>query len=478
MQPTRRCWGLVAAALALAGGAVVLEQPLLLAAPVLLGAWLVGAQLRFVTGLRRLDSALTVEQLHIPERVPTGDPVQTVVGVTLSAPAPLALSVTADPPVAASGTRTRDRIATLAPGDRDGLASFSSRFPVAGTFTFARPVVEATDPTGLFTETLRRGPSTELTVEARRPERVHVGEGGQRVAAAFGEHAADRHGTGVDAESLREYTPGDPARRIDWKATARLGTPQTREYQPETDLTTLLLVDHRASLGDGEPGRTKLDYLREVGLTLVADARTRSDPLGCYVVGDDGLTGMFDPRAEERAYAGIRRVLERLTPTASPDGATGETPDARAARETAAALGDDRFGRTLRPFLAAQDHYVQRVRENPLYAAVRSALSSARGSRRTVVLTDDTDRAGLRETVRRARRGNDHVVVFLAPTCLFDAPGLAASDATYDRYVDFEAFRRELARLDRVQAYEVAPGDRIDALLEDQRIRRRRARSG
>ncbi|WP_189319172.1 hypothetical protein [Halolamina pelagica] len=44
--------------------------------------------------------------------------------------------------------------------------------------------------------------------------------------------------------------------------------------------------------------------------------------------------------------------------------------------------------------------------------------------------------------------------------------------AAYDRYADFESFRRTVARTPRTEVYEVGPGDRLDALL----AARRRAR--
>jgi hypothetical protein len=54
---------------------------------------------------------------------------------------------------------------------------------------------------------------------------------------------------------------------------------------------------------------------------------------------------------------------------------------------------------------------------------------------------------------------------------LYEAGGLGDLEAAYRRYLDFEEFRRSLARLDRVQAYEVGPGDRLGALLASRRQR-------
>lgn len=146
------------------------------------------------------------------------------------------------------------------------------------------------------------------------------------------------------------------------------------------------------------------------------------------------------------------------------------------ARRDAARLADDEtaFGTTLRPFFEAADPYVERVERQPLFATARSRLARLRGSTWTVILTDDANRAEVRETVKVARRGDDHVLVFLAPRVLFGPDAMTDLDATYEAYREFETFRQDLATLDRVEAFEVAPGDRIGALL----ARQRRIREG
>ena len=326
----------------------------------------------------------------------------------------------------------------------------------------------------------------------RAPRNVHVGAGGEPVAAAYSEHDAGRLGSGLEPAQIRPYVAGDETRRIDWKATARLNEPHIREFEAETDRVTVLLLDHRATTGRGRNGQRALDYLREVAIAYLESARELDDPLGCYAVGDECVTVAEPPSADLETYTTIREALTDLTPTAPDPSADGggtsrsgtlrppeygrgaRTP--ASARGDATALADDEspFATTLRPFLEAADPYVDRVEADPLFATPRSRLTRLRGSTWTIILTDDGNRAELRETVKIARRGDDHVVVFLAPRVLFDPDAMTDLDAAYDRYLDVEAFRRDLAALDRVEAFEVAPGDRIGALL----AQRRRQREG
>ena len=47
---------------------------------------------------------------------------------------------------------------------------------------------------------------------------------------------------------MRDYLPGDDIRSIDWKATARTGTPHVRVFTEERDRPALLVVDQRMSM--------------------------------------------------------------------------------------------------------------------------------------------------------------------------------------------------------------------------------------
>ncbi|WP_254535882.1 DUF58 domain-containing protein [Halomarina litorea] len=475
MQVTRRFWAAVALGVGFASLAVLLQRPLLLAAAALVGAWLLARQLLFTRDIARLDDTLVVDQTATPARVATDDSIGVTLSLALPATTGLSVTARAAPPVSARGSTAADRTVTLAPEDRRVTGSFEVTFPVAGSFTLEQPTVETRDPAGLYTESLGRGESVSVTVDPRVPRNVRVGERGEGVAIGYGDHEVGKFGTaGLDPEGLREYTIGDAARRIDWKATARLGRPQVREFRAETDLVTMLLVDHRATTGLGLEGERPLDFLREVALAITAAAHRLNDPVGCYTVGDEGITSRIDVSAAQGTAERIRRELRLLEPTPGERDAPSSSFGPAAARRATARLPEDRFGEVLRPYFAANDRYVRRVEANPLFAATREALEGHHGSIRTFLFTDDTDRVGVRETVKFASRGDDRVVVALAPRALYQPDGLADLETAYERYLAFEDFRRELARLDGVTALEVVPGDRIDAVLSDRRTRRTR----
>lgn len=488
MQATRRFWEAVGVAGTLVVGAVVLGRPILLAVPVLVGTWLIAHQYAYFQALRALDDGLTVDQTVDAVQVRSDEPAWCTLSVSLEHPLSVPLTIRARPPVGTTGSDASARTVRLEPGTTDARTSFSVTAPVAGTFTFEPARVTVADPYGLFREPIERGPTPTLRVEPRGPRNVHVGEGGEEIATAFGEHEAGQFGSGLTPAEIREYVPGDAARQIDWKATARLNEAHVREFEAETDRVTVLLFDHRASMGQGDPGETKLDYARQVALAFVDSARQLNDPLGWHAIGDGGVTATAPPASHPDRYEAIRRGLIELGPTQEhapdehsgpPSAATGvralERQSPARARHMAAALEDESspFARTLAPFFRATRQYVRRIEDDPLFRTARSTTSGERGATWTVLFTDDTNPTEVRETVKAARQGDDYVLVFLTPTVLFEPGGLADVEDAYDRYVDFETFRRDLAGLDRVSAFEVAPGDRIAAVLGHGRQRRR-----
>lgn len=486
MDGTRQYWATSAIGMFLAAISVLYAEPLLLAGTVGVGAWLLSRQYAFVRTLVQIDSELTISQTTSASRVRTDEVVTVTLAGRTDEPANATLEVTGQPPVSITTGSTDARTAIIRPGETSEETTYTVRPNVAGRVAFGPSRLQVTDSLGLFTETLYRGQTPSLVVEPRRPQNLHVGIGGDHLADAYGEHSSERVGTGLEPAEIRKYVSGDPANQIEWKATARLGTPHVRELQAETDRQTVLLVDGRHSLALGPPGETAFDYLREAALTVVDAARDLHDPLGCYAIGNEGIILDLAPDSTGHHFRSIQNRLHALEPTAQTEesGGTplGSRPGTRpsafgragspeAARRAAVRLdGDDStFATRLSPLLESTDVYVTRIAERPLFRTAQTRVNRLRGHQWTVLLTDDSGRAETRETVKLLRRGDGHVLALLAPRILFEPGGFADIEDAYASYLDFESFRRNLDVLDRVTALEVGPGDRLAALLSSRR---------
>lgn len=91
---------------------------------------------------------------------------------------------------------------------------------------------------------------------------------------------------GREFESLRPYLADDDVRAIDWKATARRGSPVVRQWQPERNQTIWLLVDCGRLLSARLPdGRTRLDRAVDASLGVARAAAARGDRIGVILFG-------------------------------------------------------------------------------------------------------------------------------------------------------------------------------------------------
>ena len=65
----------------------------------------------------------------------------------------------------------------------------------------------------------------------------------------------------MDLADLREYTPGDDVRYIDWNVTARTDTPHVRQYNEDREITAWFLLDLSPSVDFGSTNADKRDVL-------------------------------------------------------------------------------------------------------------------------------------------------------------------------------------------------------------------------
>lgn len=75
--------------------------------------------------------------------------------------------------------------------------------------------------------------------------------------AGSGQAPSPQRGRGMEYAESREYAPGDDVRHIDWKVTARSGTPHTKMFQAERERLTLVVADTAPGLYFGTRVRFK-----------------------------------------------------------------------------------------------------------------------------------------------------------------------------------------------------------------------------
>ena len=101
-----------------------------------------------------------------------------------------------------------------------------------------------------------------------------------------GEYHSVFKGRGMEFDEVREYTPGDEIRTIDWNVTARTGHPYVKRYVEERELTVMFVVDLSASGTFGSTEKRKNEVAAELCALLAFSAIKNNDKVGLIVFTD------------------------------------------------------------------------------------------------------------------------------------------------------------------------------------------------
>ncbi|WP_188785585.1 DUF58 domain-containing protein [Halobellus salinus] len=470
MHRTERYWSVLGLAVFFGVLAVIFTNPEFLLPAAALLAWALASELVFRQRTQRISETLQVSHTVSQPTVRPEQPIDATTAVHLSESVNTPVTVHSNYPAHAihiSGTSEQD----LPAGSTDLTLTTEVYFPFAGKYTIGPATVSVSDAYGLFETTITSTDTATVTVDPDEPTDLHVGQAGEQFAVTFGEHGSGNTGPGMVPAGMRAYTPGDPASRINWKATARLDDVYVREFEIETVRPLAILLDTRAPPAT-TPENDPVEYRRHIGTALVADAASHGDPVGLYTIDNHDVEASQRLSAAPEQYLKLRDRL--YTPSQRED--TDETDPTTGVRTTPLDIGvaadrlrtdESAFGAQLTPFLRGTASQTRQIEGDPLVQTARTYLKRHGQDVRVAIITGDQHRAELYDTAKLAGQLSPEVLVFITPAVLFEADDITAIDDLYSRYAAFERFRTRLDRLDNVTAFEVAPGAKLQAVITD-----------
>lgn len=106
-------------------------------------------------------------------------------------------------------------------------------------------------------------------------------------ATFAGQYRSGFRGQGLDFDDFREYRAGDEPRFIDWKVTARTGTPYVRTFHEEREQVLLLAVDVSGSMNyaSAKASDTKREFAAQIAAVLAYSAALNGDKVGLLLYG-------------------------------------------------------------------------------------------------------------------------------------------------------------------------------------------------
>lgn len=154
------------------------------------------------------------------------------------------------------------------------------------------------------------------------PKPVRLGlagaTGGRARSHSPSAKAGRQRGDGLEIRELREHQPGDPYKRIAWKASARRGRLLTIEKEQESSDIVWLIIDTSVDSCSGAPGYSVLDSAIDRAVATLESHLNRGDQVGLALVGTRTLSKV-DPGRGPKHLARLISALTLDTHTADAD---------------------------------------------------------------------------------------------------------------------------------------------------------------
>lgn len=127
---------------------------------------------------------------------------------------------------------------------------------------------------------------------------------------ASGDHRSPFRGKGLEFEEVREYVAGDDVRNIDWRVTARTGSPHLKLFTEERERSIIICTDVNLSMRFGTRGTFKsVQAARAAALLGWAASREHNRIGGSFYGNVPGGMMFVDPSRSRRS---LWRILKQL----------------------------------------------------------------------------------------------------------------------------------------------------------------------
>lgn len=241
------------------------------------------------------------------ERVLEDEPIPVTISLVNRSPRPVEVDV--ELAVAAAGAAVNGATgasARLRAGEAREL-SCSVVLPRWGVHPLGAGELRVRHPLGLVTWFERLEAAGTVRVYPRA-ERLRELIAPLRTQMMSGNRVSRQRGEGIEFADIRGFRPGDRARRINWRASARRGELYVNDQHPERNADVILFIDSFEEARS--PSGGTLDMALRAAASLAAGYLERRDRVGIVTFG--GVLRWLEPSLGPRA---LYRIVDALLHT-------------------------------------------------------------------------------------------------------------------------------------------------------------------
>lgn len=126
-----------------------------------------------------------------------------------------------------------------------------------------------------------------------------------------GLHKSPHRGFSVEFNDYRQYQRGDDMRHVDWKLYARSDKMYIKQYEDETNVRCVILLDTSASMDYSSGSMSKLNYGVTLASALAYFVMRQRDAVG-LITFDDEVRNFIPPRCRQPHLMRILRTLSTV----------------------------------------------------------------------------------------------------------------------------------------------------------------------
>lgn len=125
-----------------------------------------------------------------------------------------------------------------------------------------------------------------------------------------GNHHSPFRGQGLEFDSVRQYVPGDDIRSIDWRVTARTGSPHLKLFKEEKERQVILCVDMNSTMRFGTRKTFKSVQAARAASLLGWQGLSQHHSVSACLFGDvpEGIQ-FFSPKSTRKSFSAMLKML-------------------------------------------------------------------------------------------------------------------------------------------------------------------------
>jgi uncharacterized protein (DUF58 family) len=133
--------------------------------------------------------------------------------------------------------------------------------------------------------------------------------------STIGSHKSPVKGASIEFRQHRPYVSGDEPKRLDWRVLGRTDRPYIKEYDEETNLRCVLMLDCSGSMGYGEGGKwgSKFDYAARLAVSLAYLMLGQTESVGLCLF-QKAINDWLAPHTGTGQLSRVVEAIEKVAP--------------------------------------------------------------------------------------------------------------------------------------------------------------------